>query len=306
MRSSFFPPTSSGSSDCINLATDVSAVCDSRYEGDKCETVNQEVTVKIINLNVQSLTNKLEKLEILLAEENPAVVSIVEHWCHPDQISNMATPGYDLVTSYCRPTRQNGGTALYVNHKYEAQTIDVQDFNIEMQFECCAIKFNAAGHKMMVLSIYHPPSGDVNLFLTQLSNVLEFYNEYDRMFICGDFNINYLVDSTMKQLFDHMLLCYGLAVTSMEPTRVSTNRLGQTTVSKLDYILTNVNQTDCSARVFEAHFGDHRLCSLTYLILDHSQVMEDKAPKYKEFRNFSDRNIDNLAHVLSRDRKSVV
>lgn len=153
----------------------------------------------------------MEKLEILLADEDPEIVSIVEHWCHPDGIAYMNTPGYHLVSSFCRTTREHGGSAIYARSNVVVQALDVQAWCVKMHMECSAIKLKFANRKVVVISVYRPPGGDLHIFWDKLAYVLDFCNGND-IFMCGDFNFDYLHNCRTRRAFDDFLLCYNLNV----------------------------------------------------------------------------------------------
>jgi hypothetical protein len=54
------------------------------------------------------------------------------------------------------------------------------------------------------------------------------------LIICGDININFLNDSTQKQLLNSLLATYGLFSTVQFPTRICNN-----SISTIDYIFIN-------------------------------------------------------------------
>jgi hypothetical protein len=49
------------------------------------------------------------------------------------------------------------------------------------------------------------------------------YSNNTEIIICGDININYLIDSTHKQLLDLLLASYGLCSTFQFPARIQNN-----------------------------------------------------------------------------------
>ncbi len=49
------------------------------------------------------------------------------------------------------------------------------------------------------------------------------YRNNTEITICGDINVNYLTDSTHKQLLDLLLASYGLCSTVQFPTRIQKN-----------------------------------------------------------------------------------
>ena len=60
------------------------------------------------------------------------------------------------------------------------------------------------------------------------------YSNTIEIIICGDININFLIDSTYKQLLDSLLASYGLCSTVKFPTRIQNN-----SYSKIDNIFIN-------------------------------------------------------------------
>ncbi|XP_044751219.1 uncharacterized protein LOC123311374 [Coccinella septempunctata] len=78
-------------------------------------------------------------------------------------------------------------------------------------------------------------------------------------------NINFLnTDCMNRKLFMDLIDCFGLKITSTEPTRVFTDVNGHTSTSKVDYILTNAEQSECKVEVFDAFIGDHRTILLDF------------------------------------------
>ena len=51
---------------------------------------------KIIQINAQSLTNKLNQIEVILHNEKPHILVISEHWCNTSNINFMAIKGYTI------------------------------------------------------------------------------------------------------------------------------------------------------------------------------------------------------------------
>lgn len=62
--------------------------------------------LKIVQLNAQGISNKINDIEVYVTLENPDILSVAEHWCSPHEISFMNIPGYVMAASYCRPNRQ--------------------------------------------------------------------------------------------------------------------------------------------------------------------------------------------------------
>lgn len=63
-----------------------------------CFDVGDVGDLKLMQLNVQCISNKMDILELLLEDCNPHVVSVVEHWCSGESVTSMMFPGYNRLT----------------------------------------------------------------------------------------------------------------------------------------------------------------------------------------------------------------
>lgn len=53
------------------------------------------------------------KLEVIVEDEKPDAIRVVEYWYTTVKISLMIIPGYELVIYYCRSNKIHGGTVIY-------------------------------------------------------------------------------------------------------------------------------------------------------------------------------------------------
>jgi len=68
------------------------------------------------------------------------------------------------------------------------------------------------------------PSGNFQYFIDNLEKILSMiYSNTIDIIICGNNNINCLIDSTYKQLLDSLLASYGLCSTVQFPSRIQNN-----------------------------------------------------------------------------------
>jgi len=74
--------------------------------------------------------------------------------------------------------------------------------------------------KLCILTIYRSPRGDFTNFLNQLDLILQklYSNKYN-IVICGDINVNYLIDNNQKNQLNAVLHSYNLAGIAEFPTR---------------------------------------------------------------------------------------
>jgi hypothetical protein len=66
----------------------------------------------------------------------------------------------------------------------------------------CAVELETEASKLIVLSIYIAPTGDFNQFLKKLDDNLKYlYKPKTEFLICGDINMDYLLESNQKKTF---------------------------------------------------------------------------------------------------------
>lgn len=89
-----------------------------------------------------------------------------------------------------------------------------------------------------------------------------------------------------------------MGITSQDPTRVFTDIYGHTSISKVDYILTNADLTDCNVKIFEPYISDHRA-----ILLEFNAELDAKAQsKLKVVRALNEQNLNNfIFHIKNCD-----
>lgn len=65
--------------------------------------------------NVQCLSKKLNKTEVVLNDLKPKIILFSEHWQSCDQLSEIRLRGYNLSSYFCRNERQHCSENLEVN-----------------------------------------------------------------------------------------------------------------------------------------------------------------------------------------------
>lgn len=171
----------------------------------------------------------------------------------------MSINGHIQVASFCRKHYVHGGVVLYARTGLQVKDVEISKFSLEKQFEFCGV-MTLRSFSYCVISANRVPDGDFILFMDRLTFILQHCIKLaDVLFLCGDLNINYLNQTCeRKQFLDDLLYCFDLRVTSLEPTRVFTNVNNLKSTSKINYILTNTN-IEFKSKVFDGHFGDHRV-----------------------------------------------
>ena len=90
----------------------------------------------------------------------------------------------------------------------------------------CAIHFNSVYNKLCILAIYRSPLGNFTTFLTNFDLILhKIFNLKFNFIICGDININYLVESYKNKQLHNILHSFNLSSIINFPTRMGPNSL---------------------------------------------------------------------------------
>jgi len=83
---------------------------------------------------------------------------------------------------------------------------------------------DSALNKLCILAVYKSPKGDFTIFLKQLDLILQkLYNNKYSILLCGDVNVNYLIDSNRRSRLDAVLHSYNLVGIVEFPTRYGLN-----------------------------------------------------------------------------------
>lgn len=74
-------------------------------------------SLKLLNLNIQCITNKINTIDLLASEINPCFLCFSEHWACEMQIEHINILGYQQISNYCRQSYSHGGTVIFAKHK---------------------------------------------------------------------------------------------------------------------------------------------------------------------------------------------
>jgi hypothetical protein len=101
--------------------------------------------------------------------------------------------------------------------------------------EVCGTKLYLPNCTVSILNIYRSPFGNFEYFFNKLETLLNCISiNSSELIICGDFNVNFLENTTHKQLLNSLLATYGLYSTIHFPTRITNS-----SASTIDNIFIN-------------------------------------------------------------------
>ena len=88
--------------------------------------------------------------------------------------------------------------------------IDLEKYCKDKDFEVSAIKIHLNTKSACIIATYRAPSGNFDLFITKLDTILrKLYTSTIEYIICGDINIDNLVDSDRKSQLGALLKTYN-------------------------------------------------------------------------------------------------
>lgn len=173
---------------------------------------------------------------------------------------------------FCRNEGQHGGSAIYCKKGIKCvERTKIGKTSVSGVFECSAVECSLGKTSgTLIISVYRPPSGDINIFLNKIEQLLlNVFKENKLVFLSGDFNIELLQDSGIKTEFLSIMNSFNLNITISENTRISDR-----SASCIDNIFTNSDYI--YALAFEGHISDH---TAQKIVFEAGSFMES-FPKY--------------------------
>jgi exonuclease III len=143
----------------------------------------------------------------------------MEHHLNAMELRHVNLENYTIGAQFCSALYKQGGVVIYTHNSLNSTNIDLTKYCKEKYIETCAVKLNF-NSIVCIMTIYRSPSGNSNYFFQSLDKVLQIlYTPVLSIIICGDININYLVDNDQRKKLDNLLLLHNFIGTVNFPTR---------------------------------------------------------------------------------------
>jgi hypothetical protein len=114
-----------------------------------------------------------------------------------------------------------------VNENIQTKELYFQKLGKEKGFEVSALKL--LKDKVVVVCVYRSPDGNFYMFPNKLVKVIQkVQTKKKKLILCGDWNINFLVDSARLRELNNLLQMYNLVNIVASPTRITKNSVTQT------------------------------------------------------------------------------
>ena len=250
--------------------------------------------MKVIHLNIQSISNKIHQLEIIVSKEKPDLLCLSEHWMQELQAKVTTIHGYKLLSYYCRSNTTHGGVAIYGRLGTKFKVISIpKNYTGETVCECCAVSTLENNIKLAVLAIYRSPRSDLETFFNLLHNILTYIStNHQHIILCGDFNVNYLIDNKNKSLLNDLFQSFELtSCLPSEPSRIFNN-----SESQIDFVVSNLGYIE-SCNV-DYDISDHLAQICIFDIAPNANYLEKPVSYWK--RDLSKQNLSHLSNLLQQ------
>lgn len=214
----------------------------------------------MLHLNVNSLRNKIDPLEVLVQElKQPKVLCITEHCLVEEEIDEVSVPGYRPVSWYCRRIQKGGGTVFFVKNNVDVHNVVMPIARVEKDFEYCCVKLNVGKNTVLFVCLYRSPSGCFINFKTKLSDLLQiFYDQCTILLVCGDFNVDFNSSTERATELLDIFNCFNCERIFHEATRITNH-----SATCIDNVFCNMPTMLKDALLGDAYFSDHQYQMVT-------------------------------------------
>ena len=223
----------------------------------------------IVNVNIQSIRNKIDQLKYLFNNKEIDVLTLTETWLDERDKSEMyAISGFNLVrfdrlwgiNKKSNLPKRGGGLCMYINRSmrysdfvYLHRNKSTKDIEIQI------VELSNMNMKdMVIINCYRPPAGNREVFCHELLEVVADINESKNceIYVVGDMNIDIKKNKEASLLLIETMQGCGLKQWIKGVTRYSKKD------SCIDLIFTN-SKSVMRAGIMDVNISDHQMIYIT-------------------------------------------
>jgi len=243
-----------------NYFASISADCQSSYySAERFIDImsGYETKLSIVNFNIRSFSSNVDNFLSFMRtfDFEFHIFCFTETWFSSDECTP-SLAGFDAHhTVRCG---RGGGVSLYCSQLIESQKLEKQSF-VDDDIEVCTVRIVTKPNSIIIIAIYRPPNGKVDVFCDRLSALI---NESSfaggDIVLIGDLNINLLlseVGDSNVELFTTMMNSLSFLPHITKPTRFPTGCQAGTP-SLLDHIWFN-RLYPCISGIMISNISDH-------------------------------------------------
>jgi hypothetical protein len=129
---------------------------------------------------------------------------------------------YYLASNFSRQFNIGGGVYIYCKSDLDCNSIDLTQYCTEKVIEACAAQMKIGNNFIILLCVYRFPCGNFEKFNKQLEIILKYlYKPKSEIILCGDFNVNFLDNSSNVHKVISLLQTHNLLRAVDFPTRIT-------------------------------------------------------------------------------------
>lgn len=228
-----------------------------------------EIDVRILHVNIQSMRRKILDLEVLISEGSYDVICINEHWLKSEELSLVNVEGYHVISSFCRSEgARGGGVCVFVRNPLVCNPVDMSYCTTESHFEAAGVFL--VDYDTYVFSVYRTPNSSYYEFTGRLSALLDKINisKY-KITVAGDFNVHLSTSNVRTVGREAEDLCSLMATYGLRQTVFFNTRLD----ACLDNVFTNFPDAKYSVGPLDtSHLSDHIGVQFSFRSADRANI----------------------------------
>lgn len=181
-------------------------------------------SLNLFHQNIRGLQHKVDELICTLTSHNlsPSVICITEHHLTEQKLFLIKPENYCLTSQFSRSLYKGGGVSIYCKLDMDCNPIDITQYCMEKVIKACAARLNIDNNYFIILCIYRSPCGNMENFIKNLELILKIvYEPKFELIVCGDFNVNFLENSSRSLQLISLFQTYNLFRVVDFPTRIT-------------------------------------------------------------------------------------
>lgn len=197
--------------------------------------------------------------------------------------------GYVVSSSYTRTDHHGGGVLIMTKSEINGmERRDLVNLSVEMVCEVAAVEI--ISYSLVIVAIYRPPSGDFDVFLNRMNEILDILsNSCKHVIIVGDFNVYFNTLSNRTVLLVDILNSYGFTQHILGNTRQG---------ACLDNIFVNFNEIlNFSTDIVDGVSSDHQAVEIQVDMMDTVASIDTTRIMY---RPLTQHGINSMFQILNQ------
>ena len=268
------------------------------YEAQDLGNISEKYNLRVLQLNIRSLPNKIDQLTDLLRtlKENNQEVDLIllcETFINDVNLMQCTLSNYYFEEIH-RKNKSGGGVGIFINKrlKYKSRS-DITIFN-EGIFESIFLEIKSNKKNIIVGSVYRIPNTNEKLFIDKYNQIMSKLSLENKDVIIGaDQNMDFLKYGvhTNTANFLNTNLNYGILPTINKPTRVT-----HTSATLIDNIFVkSAHVYNSKSFILTTDLSDHFPC----LLLINCECQHASSPLEFEQRNLNEDAVNSIKTDLA-------